>query len=177
MVQYVTASELAGYLQEDVDTYTANQALTLASGMFSQAAGTWFASISVTYVTVGGRFRSVRLPFRPVTAVTAVRINGSAVTDFTVIKNVVYRQAGFGTSCLIPPDELEIDLTHGYASPTDDVKAAVMETAATAYAIPIAAVLGESIDDYQVRYSSAGGVQLSPAAQCLAEQYRGSLIA
>lgn len=178
MVQYATATELAGYLQEDVDTYTATQVLTLASGQFSQAACTWFAATSATYVTMGTRCTAIALPFRPVTAVTAVRINGVSVTGFTLVKNTVYRVTGFGTSCVIPPDEIEIDLTHGYTSVPDDVKAAVLETAAAAYSVPVAAVVGESIDDYQVRYSaSGGGVQLTQSARALAEQYRGSLIA
>jgi hypothetical protein len=178
VVQYATATELAGYLQQDLDTYTATQVLTLASGQFSQAACTWFASTSATYATTGTPCVSIPLPFRPVTAVSAVRINNVAVTGFTLVKNTVYRAAGFGTSCAIPPDEVEIDLTHGYATVPDDVKAAVLETAAAAYSVPVSAVIGETIDDYSIRYSAAGGgVQLTSAARTLAEQYRGSLIA
>lgn len=178
MVQYATATELAGYLQQDLDTYTATQVLTLASGQFSQAACTWFASTSATYTTTGTPCVSIPLPFRPVTAVSAVRINNVAITGFTLVKNTVYRAAGFGTSCAIPPDEVEIDLTHGYATVPDDVKAAVLETAAAAYSVPVSAVIGETIDDYSIRYSAAGGgVQLTSAARNLAEQYRGSLIA
>jgi hypothetical protein len=178
MVQYATATELAGYLQQDLDTYTANQVLTLASNAFSQAAATWFEATSATYVTLGSRYVWIRLPFRPVTAVAAVRINGATVTGWTVIKNVVYRAAGFGLSYVIPPDEVEIDLTHGYTAPTDDVKAAVLETAATAYVIPVSAVAGEQIDDYIVRYTAnEGGIRLTPSAAALAAQYRGTLAA
>ena len=178
MVQYATASELAGYLQQDVDTYTANQALTLASSQFSQAACTWFAATSATYTTLGTPSVSIRLPFQPVTAVSAVRINGSTVTGYTLIKDTLYRASGFGTSCAIPPDKVEIDLTYGYTSVPDDVKAAVIETAAAAYSVPVSAVTSEAIDDYQVRYSAAGGgVQLTASALKLAEQYRGTLAA
>jgi hypothetical protein len=178
MVQYATATELAGYLQQDVDTYTATQVLTLASGQFSQAACTWFAPQTVTYTTTGTLCPSILLPFRPVTAVSAVRINSVAVTGWTLIKNTLYRAGGFGTHCAIPPDQVDIDLTHGYATPTDDVKAAVIESAAAGYSVPVAAVIGESIDDYQVRYSTpGGGVQLTPSALKLAEQYRGTLAA
>lgn len=178
MVQYATAVELAGYLGQDVDTYTANQALTLASGQFSQAADTWFTPTSTTYVTTGTAGTSIRLPFRPVTTVSEVRIGGAVVTGWTLIKNVLWRPAGFGTVWSIPPDEVAIDLTHGYAEAGDDVKAAVLETAATGYSTPVSAVAAESIDDYQVRYvNAAGGIQLTAAALRLAEQYRGTLAA
>jgi hypothetical protein len=178
VVQYATATELAGYLGQDVDTYTADQALTLASGSFSQAAATWFASQSVTYTTTGTEAVGIRLPFRPVIAVSEVRINGDAVTGWTLVKSTVWRTAGFGTSCVIPPDEVEIDLTHGYTTVPDDVKAAVLETAAAAYSQPVGAVLREQIDDYQVAYSaSGGGIQLTASAKDLAASYRGTFAA
>jgi hypothetical protein len=178
VVQYATALELAGYLQEDLDTYTANQVLTLASGQFSQAACTRFESTSVTYATTGTVAPSIRLPFRPVTSVAAVRVNGVAVTGWTLVKNALWRSVGFGSACVIPPDQVEIDLIHGYAAVPDDVKAVVVETAAASYSVPVAAVVGESIDDYQVRFSAAGGgVQLTAAAQDLARQYRGTFAA
>ena len=178
MVQYATATELAGYLQQDLDTYTANQALTLASSQFSQLAMTWFEATTTTYTMPGTFSVAIRLPFRPITAVTAVRINGVAVTGWTLVKYTLYRAAGFGSSYIIPPDKVEIDVTHGYASVPDDVKAAVIETAATAYTMPVNAVVGESIDDYQVRYSqTGGGVQLTQSARDLALMYRGTLAA
>lgn len=178
MVQYATAVELAGYLKQDVDTYTANLVLTLASGQFSQAANTWFAPTAVTYTTTGTACTAIRLPYRPVTAVAAVRISGVTVTGWTLVKNTLYRVAGFGTSSTTPPDKVEIDLTHGETSAPDDVKAAVLETAAAAYSVPVGAVVGESIDDYQVRYSPAGGgVQLTPSAAGLAGLYRGTFAA
>ena len=40
MALYATASELASYLQQDLDTASATLALTLASGAFSGAAET-----------------------------------------------------------------------------------------------------------------------------------------
>lgn len=178
MVQYATASELQTYLQQDVDSDAADQALTLASGQFSQAACTWFAPMTVTYTTLGTQDVRIRLPFRPVTAVSQVRINGVAVTGWSLVKNMVYRPAGFGTSCVIPPDQVEIDLTHGYATVPDAVKAVVLETAAAAYSVPVSAIAGEAIDDYQVRYNATGGgVQLTRAASDLAQQYRGTLAA
>lgn len=175
---YATPTELAGLLQKDLDTYTATQVLTLASSMFSQAADTWWSPQSVTYTRVGTRLTALTLPFLPVTAVSAVRINDVAVTDFTLIDGTLYRANGFGISWSTPPDKLEIDLTHGYAAATDDVKGAVLETAAQAYDIPVGAVVSESIDDFAIRYATTGGgLQLTKSAADLAASYRGALVA
>lgn len=178
MVQYATASELAGKLQKDLDTYSADQVLTLASGLFSRMANTWWASTSVTYTTTGTFCPSIDLPFRPISAVTAVRINGVVVTGWTLIKQKLWRQGGFGSSCVIPPDKVEIDLTHGYAAPTDDVKAEILDVAAQAYDIPVGALVSETIDDWAVRYATTGGgLQLTASAKDLALSYRGTLVA
>lgn len=178
MAQYATATELAGKLQKDLDTYSANQVLTLASGLFSRTADTWWEATTVTYTVLGTFCPSISLPFRPITAVTAVRINGVAITGWTLVKRTLWRQGGFGNSCNIPPDQVDIDLTHGYAAPTDDVKAEVLDVAAQAYDIPVGAVIGESIDDYAIRYAtSGGGLQLTKSAADLAASYRGTLVA
>lgn len=178
MAQYATPSELASYLQQDLDASTANLVLTLASGQFSQAADTWWSAQAVTYTRVGTLATRITLPFHPVTAVSAVRLNTVVITGYTLIKNALYRSSGFGTPYADPPDKLEVDLTHGYTTVPDDVKAAVLDMAAQAYATPVSAVSSESIDDYAVRYSAgAGGVQLTPFAANLAEMYRGLLAA
>lgn len=175
MVQYATATELAGYLQQDVDTYTADLVLALASGAFSEVAGTWFAAQTVTYVRLGTTFTSIRLPYRPVTAVSQIRINGVVVTGYTLIKNVVYRAVGFGSPYTLVPDKVEVDLTHGYTSVPDDVKSAVLETAAAGYLQSNATVASERIDDYAVTFTdSGGGVQLTANAREIAQSYCGT---
>lgn len=178
MAPYATPSELASYMQQDLDASTATLVLTLASAEFSRIADTQFTSTAVTYTTTGTRATNVVLPYRPVIAVSAVRISTVVVTGYTLIRNKLYRAAGFGASCTVPPDLLEVDLTHGYTSVPDDVKGAVLETAAQAYIIPVAAMVSESIDDYAARYvASGGGMQLTPSARELAEGYRGVFVA
>jgi hypothetical protein len=177
VVQYATDTELAGKLQKELDSYSADQVLTIASAMFSREADMWFESTAATYTTLGTRCTRIELPFRPVIAVAEVRINGVAVTGWTLIKNTVYRLTGFGTSCAIPPDKVEFDLTHGQTTVPDDVKGAVLETAGQAYEIPVGALVAETIDDYAVRYATGGGMQLTDWAQRLAGMYRGTLAA
>lgn len=178
MVQYATADELAGKLQKDLDTYSANQVLTLASSMFSLEADTWFAPTTATYTVLGTLARGIYLPFRPVISVTQVRINGVVITDWTLIKRTVWRVVGFGNPWNIPPDQVDIDLTHGWAAPPDDVKAQVLDVAGQAYEIPVGAVVGENIDDYAVKYATTGGgLQLTASARALAQMYRGTIAA
>lgn len=178
MALYATPTELASYLQQDLDTATATLVLTVASAQFSLAADTQFASTAVTYTRLGTVYRSIVLPFRPVIAVQAVRINGATVTGYTLIKNALYRAVGFGTCFATPPDAVQVDLTHGYTAVPDDVKAAVLDMAAQAYSVPVAAVMAETIDDYSVRYATAGGgVQLTSYARDVAALYRGTLAA
>lgn len=180
MALYATPTELASYLQQDVDTSTATLVLTIASGQFSLAADTQFQSTAATYTAFGTWYTNIVLPFRPIIAVQAVRISGVTVTGYTLVRNVLYRAAGFGLGTqyyAAPPDSVQVDLTHGYTAVPDDVKAAVLDMAAQAYTVPVAALIQESIDDYAVRYTNAGGAQLTPYAQSVAALYRGTLVA
>lgn len=179
---YATASDLASYLQKDLDTATATLALTVASGMFSLRAATAFTPTTVTYQAEAMGYWQLRLPFRPVISIQAVRIVGLGgtitVTDYTRIKTVLYRLIGFGVPGMFPPDMVEVDLTHGYATCPDDVKGVVLESAGMAYEHPDAALTAEAIDDYSIRTAvSLSGFQLSQGAQQLADLYRGVFVA
>jgi hypothetical protein len=177
MAQYATASELASYLQKDLDTSTANLVLTLASTMFEREADTVFAPTTTTWTWEVNGWPILELPFKPVTAVSAVRVNGVAISGWALRVNTLYRAAGFGYPYMWPPDQIQVDLTYGYASAPDDVKAAVLEMAAQAYDVPVSALASEQIDDYAARYVTAGGgLQLTQYAQTLAAGYRGLLV-
>lgn len=176
MVMYATPSDLASYLQKDLDTATATLVLTLASAEFTKSSRTVFAATTATYTTTGRPATTLTLPFRPVTAVSAIRINGvTLAVDYTLVGSTLYRAAGFGQYWL-PPDSLEVDLTYGYTTVPDDVRAAVLESAAAAYENP-SGVRQETIDDYSVSYSSSTGVRLSDYAAELARDYRGPVFA
>lgn len=182
-VQYATVAELASFLKQDVDTSTATLALQTASALFSTRAQTWFNPVTTTYQTEALGQRQLYLPFRPVTAVSAVRIVNQlsgplTITDYTRIKTVLYRLIGFGVPGMFPPDMVEVDLTYGYAAATDDVKGVVLETAGAGYMSPDITTAQESIDDYVVKSApNAGGMALSPSALALANLYRGTMAA
>lgn len=182
MVMYATAAELASYLQQDLDTSTATLAITVASGMFSTRAATMFTPTAVTYQAEAKGYWQLRLPFRPIISITAVRVVGLGgpitITDYSRVKTVLYRLIGFGVPGTFPPDMVEVDLTHGYVTCPDDVKGAVLESAGMAYLHPDAALTAEAIDDYSIRTAgNLAGFQLSQGAQQLADLYRGVFVA
>lgn len=177
-VLYCTVAELASFLKQDVDNSTATLAIQVCSELFAKRAHTRFESTPATYSKPGVNAFEIVLPFQPLIAVSAVRIASVAVTDYTVIGPSVYRRLGFGNWWRFPPDLVEIDYTHGYTTVPDDVKGAVLESAAMAYENPDPSLTAESIDDYSSKTNpNMGGVQLSPAAQLLADYYAGALVA
>lgn len=182
-VMYATVDDLASFLKQDVDTSTATLTIQAASQLFSVQANTWFNPVTTTYQTQGLGYRQLYLPFRPVTAVSAVRIvnqfSGTlTITDYSRIKTVLYRLIGFGVPGMFPPDMVEVDLTYGYATAGDDVRGAVLETAGAAYMNPDVSTASEQIDDYTVKsVPNLGGMSLSPAALVLANLYRGTIAA
>lgn len=177
MAMYATPSHLAGYLQQDLDTYTATQALETASAEFAREADTAFAATTVTWVVPGGPGTDILIPYKPVTAVSQVRLNGVVITGWTLRNNALWRAAGFGTWYSFPPDEVQVDLTYGYTVVPDAVKLAVLEIAAALYEHPLP-VMQEAIDDYTVRFDPAQRVGPSGRPwRDVAADYRGLLIA
>jgi hypothetical protein len=175
MAMYATPTELAGFLQQDLDTYTATQALTLASTEFAREADAAFSATTVTWGTDVDGCLLLEPPFRPITAVSQVRVNGAVVTGWSLRNNRLYRTSGFGWYYSVQPDYVEVDLTYGYTSVPDDVKLAVLEIAAGRYSNPTG-VASESIDDYRVQYN---GTPISPGLPWreVAASYRGLLVA
>jgi hypothetical protein len=177
---YASVADLASFLQQDVDTATATLALTKATALFDQRAKShWGGTVSTTYSKARSGEPEIILPFAPLVAVSQARINGTVVTStyYTVIEQSVYRRIGWGRWSAFPPDLVEIDYTYGYATVTDDVAAAVLETAAAAYAHPDPTATSEKIDDYAVTLTPGGaGMKLSPSAAALADWYAGALV-
>jgi hypothetical protein len=176
---YASASDLASFLQQDVDTATATLVLTKATALFDQRSKShWGGQLTTTYGKPGNGEPEIVLPFAPLVAVSQVRVNGVVLaTGYTVIEQSVYRRIGWGRWSAFPPDLIEIDYSYGYATVTDDVAAAVLEAAGAAYAHPDPAVTSETIDDYTYKTSpNIGGMALTPSAAALADWYAGALV-
>lgn len=178
MTMLASASELASYLQQDLDTATAELLLTVASAEFETAADTKFASTSTTWVVEGRGQTVLALPKHPVIAVSAVRVDSVTVSasDYALVGQNLYRSTGWGGHTW-HPSKVEVDYTYGYTAVPDDVKGAVLEMAGAAYSNPTL-VTREQIDDYAVQYASvAAAMALTPAAEKTANHYRFAGIA
>lgn len=186
---YCTVTELGNFIHQDLssapNTASATLVIQIASERFAKAAHTRFESTAATYSQPGTNAFQIVLPFQPLIAVQQVRITpfGAtpqilATTEYSVIGPSLYRRIGFGNWWRFPPDLVEVDYTHGYTAVPDDVKGAVLESAAIAYDNPDPATTSESIDDYSIRTApNLGGIMLSPSAQALADYYAGALVA
>jgi hypothetical protein len=179
MALYATLAELASYMQRTVDNSTGTLLLTIASDLFCERARTRFESNATTYSEPGTGESTLILPKAPIIAVSAVRVGGVVVTDYTRMGQQLYRRIGWGTWWAFPPTLIEVDYTYGYTVVPDDVKGAVLETAAGAYENPVSPnIARESIDDYSITYGAGtSGVRLSKAASDLADMYAGTLCA
>lgn len=185
MAMYATPTELAGALQKDLDTYSATQALERATERFvararrrwDSEAATWVATIG-TWTTAATPGTELKLPFRNVTAVTAVKVNGVALAvDYTLRNDVLYRSAGFGDPSAWPPDEVTVELIYGKTTVPGDVWDGVLSFAAELYEHPDPRVASEQIDDYAIRYTGTP-IQLSGRDwREVADYYRGVLVA
>jgi hypothetical protein len=180
-----TPSDLASYLQQDVDTSTATLVLAISSTLFETAAATKFSATSATYTVEGRGQPVINIPNSPLIAIVQVRIAGAIIasTEYTQVLNNLYRTIGWGRVLgptlatapymAFPPELVEVDHTYGYASVPDDVKGVVLETAGAAYMNPDITMVRERIDDYDIERSRTdGGIQLSPSARLLAADYR-----
>ena len=171
-----TATRLAGYLQQDLDTYSAQLALDAASDEFEAEADTKFSSTSATYTTEGYGQDVIYLPRQPVIAVQSVTVDGVAVTDYVKRGPALYRILRWGGVTPYAADVVVV-YTYGYTSVPPNVELAVLQIAAELYEHPVQAVQSEQIDDYAVRY---GGTPVQPLGsdwRSIAARYRVGAVA
>jgi hypothetical protein len=171
-----TASDLAAYLQQDVDTATANLLLAIASAEFETEADTKFSSTSATYTIEGWGQQAIYIPRHPVIAVQSITVDAVAVTDFVRVGSNIYRTVGFGGTSTYPA-AVVVTYTYGYTAIPDDVKGAALSIAAQAYASPDGAYR-EQIDDYGVQRSvNSTGLGMTDYAEKVAGAYRIGAVA
>lgn len=165
----VTPSELASFLEKDLDTATATLAIELATGLVQAVTGQQIVQVADDTTELdlddhdGGHW--LYLPQGPVAAVGAVVIGATTVLDFSVqlSRGRLYRHRGWRAPIyFLPywsaPSTVTVTYTHGYAAGDQRLqlaRSAVLGLAKTAYENPTG-VTSEKIDDYQVGYDPAG---------------------
>lgn len=138
------------------DLTLVRQKLAAASDAVRDAAGSPI-SLATSTVKVGAPSGQwLQLPAQPVRSVSAVSIDGVAVTDWALIDGALYRAAGW--SCL--PAVVEITFTSGFDPVPADVIDLVCQFAIagllTANDGARTGLAYESIDDYRVGYQQGG---------------------
>lgn len=148
--------------QTIVDTY-----LDVASTAVREAAG---APISVTTSTVaveGEPGQWLTLPGQPVTAVSAVLLDGVEVTDWRLVSGRLWRACGWASGC--GPSLVDVTQTHGLTVVPADIVDLVCRMTAGALKAQRAeedgsglaadkVITSERIGDYAVTYASDGRI-------------------
>src|SRR4051794_26014653 len=101
MASFAAPSDLAAYLQDSVDTASAQLFLDLASAAIRTAAGQTLDRVTNEVAQVKAPVGvELTLPQRPADAPTLVQIGGVAVTDYSVDtdatgRTILYRPGGW----------------------------------------------------------------------------------
>lgn len=164
-------TDLAAYLQQDIDTATATVARTIATGIVTGYTNQAIEADTYTQVLPISTGLTIRLPQRPVTDVDSVTLDGTAWTETTQ-----WRWDGVSAQVVLeeqpPLDTWVATVVYdaGYAVVPDLVKAVALGVAARAYTNPSRAS-SQSIDDYSVSHASESA-GLLPEEKNLLKRYR-----
>lgn len=137
MTALATPTELAGFLQQDLDTYSATQALDVASQDIRTACGWNISQETVTAQEFDGTGnQSIWIKTLNLTAVSAVVVDGTALSpaDYRFYRYGWLRRVYAYWPCF--PKTVTVTYTHGYATVPDDVKGACLVLAASKYTAP-----------------------------------------
>lgn len=204
--QLATPEDLASALQQDLDLATATLLVECATAVVQEAAGQRIVQVVDDQLTIMGTSDSwLDLPQIPVTAVSAVTLDGSDVSDWKLIGNRLWRSCGWQTNLgqswwppspdrgfayynnRVPePSVVALTVTHGYATGAQELqlaRSAVLSLATKVYSNP-SGLISESIDDYSASFASSvaamsAAMDASPyLKQALRRQYgrRGGLV-
>lgn len=149
--------EARGVTVDASETTAVTTFLDVASTIVRDAAGSPISQTTSTVVLEGGPATRLRLPGQPVQSVSAVLLDGVAISDWTLASGALFRAAGWRTSC--NPSTVQVTYVHGMATVPSDIVDLVCRLAGQALASlrsgdPLArAVESERIGDYQVTYA------------------------
>jgi hypothetical protein len=160
-----TPEDLAALLQQDLDRATAELLIECATAVVQSAAGGQrilqvVNDVETLYLDEYDGGTWLVLPQRPVTAVSAVSIGATSVTDWSpqLNRSRLFRGDGWRSTLVAYPDApstVTVTYTHGF--PDGDqrlqlARSATLALAAQGYSNPGGA-LREQIDDYAVQYT------------------------
>lgn len=165
--QLVSPSELATFLQLDWGALTTDQQTTmtllvnLATGKVQAASGQRLVDATSTFVLDVDIFDFspwLTIPQRPLRSVGAVTIDGTAVTDWVLRGQRLWRLTGWNMSASAPSEVVVSGAEHGYLDGAQQLQLArdaCLALAAAGWANPGGTASSESIDDYRVVFADA----------------------
>jgi len=167
----VTPSDLASFVQDDVDTASATLAIEIATGVVQAAISQRLIYVAddpfTVYVDQYDTSPYLDLPELPVIAASTFVVGGTAVNDVTPDcgRGRLYRRCGWRSSTAVypyAPSTVTGVYTHGYQSGDRRLQLAESVTlmlAAAAYGNPQGA-MREQIDDYAIQYTETATARL-----------------
>ena len=155
-------AEVSDLSARGVDTSDADLVavmLAVASSVVRGAAQSPILSTTSTVTLWGvGADRYLELPGKPVTAVSAVSLDGDALdaSDYKLVHGRLWRSAGWGYA--EEPLEVVVTLTHGFAVVPTHIVQLVCDLAIAGMASATAGahdpnVIAEKVDDYSVTFA------------------------
>lgn len=176
MAQFATVSDLASWLGTTIPNGDARATLLLqmASAAVQNRARQRLEFVAGDVVTLPGTYSdALVLPERPVTAVSAVVIDGVALASTAYAWTRLGRLWRVdGGSWGSPKTAVAVTYSHGFATIPDDIRGVCLSAAARAYENP-AAVQAESVASYSVTHGAeARGVALTGTERDVVDRYR-----
>ncbi len=183
LANLATTDDLSAHKVDVSDEGLVAALLASASSAVREAAGCSITTTtgSVTLTPHGERW--LGLPGYAITAVSAVAIDGTAVTDYTLANGALYRERGWGYTH--KPAFVNVTYTQGLAECPADIVDLVVSLVAAGVARaedgynPQRGVSSERIDDYQRSFTRGEDEVVAPmelpvsTRQWLSERFGG----
>lgn len=176
------AADLTARKIDVTDTALVNAMLAEASASVRDAAGAPISETESTIILPGVDGKWLTLPGQPVTAVSAVLVDGVAVADYTFVGGSLWRACGW-QHCV--PSVVTVTMTHGYAEVPEDIVGLVAALAAAGinkansdagYSTTTGVQSeSETIDDYQSSKTYVTGSDVVAGVMELPERTKLSL--
>lgn len=135
-MQLATADELVDFLEQSIPATRAEVILDIASGAILDVVPAPVDGVASTTVhLIGDGTRALLLPSWPVSAVTAVEVDGEALTSdgYRWNRSGVLERVGGHWTCSA---EIVVTYDHGHAAPPDALKGICLMVAARVVANP-----------------------------------------
>lgn len=167
-------TDLAGYIQSDLDTATATICRDIATGIIVGHTRQIIEETDHTHTLPVSPGLVVTLPQRPVTAIDSVTVDGTALDADGWSWDGISPQLILADA---PADTwtATVAYTAGHTTVPADIRAVALSIAARAYNNSLG-VRSEAIDDYSVTYAGGGDtlatVGLLPAESKILDRHR-----